>query len=281
MLDLTAQTSTALGTLAKFTTAKDGKAAGSLIFDLDLVFTLENEQDADVADRILRGARSYFDAYKDTEARGGLNVTPIDSSGSLKLIHADDAVTVMDATVEIRRVDVKKAAKVVTATVKARVRGLKASAASHFAEYLDRRLTCEWEDGGLQQSLAFAAPTGTNAVQVVTADDGKGGYVFGIQTGQDGSKVLLDDFGSTCEVDVDSVVSKVILSPEKGADGPPLIEVIEPYADRMRKGGATPSWKYVILGIAAVRGTELEGVSRVMAPELDKAVEVALEAVAA
>lgn len=281
MLDLTAQQSSEQGHLASVKILRDGSASGALVYDVNLSFTVTDDADADAVDRALRGAKAYYEAVKDTEAKGAINLSPSEVTGRLVLVHADDAVTVADASAEIRRLQMAKAAKVTIYTVRARIRGLDESAAAHFAKYLDKRLTVQWEVHNAQMSLPFASPAPSNAVQVVTAEDGQGSYVFGIQTGIDGDDILLDDFGTVLTVAASSVTSRVTLAPEHGTAGPPLTDVVAPYAEQMKAQGATPSWQYIILGMAQNRGTDLESaVYRVTQADLEAAVRAAASDVA-
>lgn len=277
MLDLTSTVgSDAPGLFTGFHTSRDGKTGGGIIYDLTLSFEVRDEPDAGIVDKLLRGTRSYFEAVKDSEARGALKHAPVDMTGRLVLVHVESAVQLCDVVAEVRQVQVVKGARTVAYNVYVRIRGLDAQAAAHFAEHSERTLTVHWEATAAQIVLPFASPAATNAVQVVSARDDAGHYVFGVQTGITDDRVLLDDFGTAHEVAADQVISKNIFAPEHGASGPPLADVVAPYVAEIRAAGAVPSWKHFILGVATERAVDDlgAGVYKLTEAECRRAVEV-------
>lgn len=277
MIDLTATSDAGNGTLATFGVKRDGKATNALLFNLRLAFAVSDETDADKVDRILRGARPYFEANRDRDDVGAINIKPSDCAGNIKLIDPDSGTVLVDAVAEVRKVEMKKAAKVFQYLVDLTLSGLSAVAASHLAEKLDERLTISWDTNSAQQSLPFHAPKTSNAVQIVTAEDGSGGYRFGVQTGLDGDRILCDNFGQSFEVGLDVVISKVIVGPESPDDA--LLDVAAPYAEQMREAGVAPSWEFVILALADTHGTDLQGAYKLAPAVLAAAVEKARAAV--
>lgn len=281
MLDMTAVTSTAPGFLSKLSVERDGTDKDGLVFTTQLAFSVNDAADADIIDRFLRGARAYYDSKQGTELTGAMKDSPGNVSGRFRLVYPDDGVTVIDAQGEVQRVEMVKARKACSFTVTIQFHGLTPVVAAHFAAHLARRLDVFWTAPiPNQTAIPFASPTPSNAVQVVTISDGNGGFLFGAQTGLDGDKILIDDFGRGGAFSKSAITSKIIIAPEDGVNGKPMFEIMAPVAQQIREAGGQPSWKWVILAIAAERGTELEeAVYRVTPAELARTVALAIDAV--
>lgn len=283
MLDLTAAHSVGSGHLTKIGITSDGKsvAQGALLFDLRLSFDVEQDFEIDAIDPMLRGARAYFDSVKGTEETGAFSRSPSDTQGQFELTYVADGVVVVDATGEVAKVELVKARKGFVYNVSVRFRGLDAVTAAHFARHLNRVLMVRWaQPTTTQQPLPFAAPE-TNAVQIVSAEDGAGGYLFGAQVGVDGTTLMLDDFGRPFEIPKERVVGKVIMTPpESGPGAPPMYEFLLPYSASVNDSGGKPSWKWLILALAEAQNVDVNSlestVYRLTANELKRAAELAV-----
>lgn len=269
MFDITAQDSVADGTLTKIGVKRDGKASSGLLYDLEAVFVVANDADADVVDKALRGARAMFDQIQGGDDTAKRSNRPAGLSGFIEILAVDDGVTVSKASAEIVDLLFAMAKKTWTYRVKLKVAGAPADA-SHFAAYLDRTLRFQWEMA--QTAIPFPQAAPASAVQIVTAEDGNGGYVFGMQTGVDGDKILLDDFGNVSEVQAGDVVSRVILSPTDPAQT--VVGMLQPHQDAHPKLG----WKEIIVALTStVQADKLEGVVKVDADTFGDAFTASLE----
>lgn len=278
MIDLTASTDSGTGTLSAFTAKRDGRASNALQFGVRLVFSVEDEPAADKIDHLLRGARAYFEANRDTEDVGGINIKPGDIAGNVKLIENETGTVLIDAVAEVRKVEMRKAAKSFQYLVDLTLNGLTAAAASHLATMLDERITVAWDANNAQQALPFHAPQTSNAVQIVTVEHGSG-YRFGIQTGLDGDRILIDDFGQTYEAKLDDVISKVIVGPDDASKT--MLDIAAPYKAKMEAAGAAASWQFVILALADRNGGAApSGAHKVGVDVMERAVEKARASVA-
>lgn len=280
MLDLTATTSSSLTSLTKMNVSRDGKARETLVYDITLTFKLEDEDDAQVADRALPGAMAYYESFRGSEARGGLHVAPPEMSGRLRLKH-EDGVCVLDTDVDVLRVDVKKGAKEVASNVKVRASGLRAATAGQLAEHLGKRLTVEWEVTDQQMTLAFPGAADSGAVVIVAAEwsvDGETRYAHGRQVALDDDEVVLDDFGQERTVVEDDVITRLVLSPPADApEGTTALSLIEAAADRAREAGGEPTYAHLVLAIAAVSSPPDGETHRLTQADLDAFVANASE----
>jgi hypothetical protein len=199
----------------------------------------------------------------------------------MELIHAESGEIIMDASVEVRKVEMKKTAKAVICAVAFRVRGLETSAASSFAAHLDQRITVGWTINNDQQSLSFSPALPTSAVKVITAkkDDL---WVFGIQTGRDEDMLILDDFGVHRTAHTVDVTSEVILAPSEDllviSGKTSLAEIAKTYFDQVTSSQVVASWKYAILSLAETISDEsTSGVLEITETALKRAVEIVVE----
>lgn len=279
MLDLTATQDSSIGHLAKWVPKRDGRANRALIYNATFTFAVTDEADADKADKFLGGARAYFDLHKDRDNVGGIYVRPGSCSGKLLMQERESGTVLIDAVAEVTRAEMKKAAKSYLFSVEITLLGLGAVAASHLAAQLEERVAIAWANGTEQQSLPFHSPAASNAVQLVTiVDDVKGAYRFGMQTGVDGDRILIDDFGDSFEAPMDDVVSKIIVGPEHGTKGPPLTEVVAPYVQQIRDAGVTPSWGFLVSALASETSVVSNGVYTMTPDLMEQAVRQAVKA---
>ena len=281
MIDLTEPRSDGAVTLSKSKVIRDGSTQDGFLYDVEFVAAVEDESDADIIDKALRGARALYDQTRSVEkVKTELKNTTVKTTGTVGVKDPSTHAVVITGSAEIRAAHLRIGTPKGGASLLLKVRffGLDHVAAAHFAKYTGKKVVFEWE--AAQMGIPFPDAKLSKAIKILTVEDGSGGYIFGVEIARDDQKVTVEDFDDQHFPTPDDITTATIIVPPASDDDSDsdvnLNDLItDDFGKVVRAAGFVPSWKHIIIACAAVHGADAIGAYEITPEVIAIAIETA------
>lgn len=303
ILDLCEHKGEGTGELASIKIKRDGTAEERFLADVDLVFSVETEEQAQVVERAIPGALSQWnrsniakEAAKGETAVGGAAAGAVAGSGVQRntakfdypasrctICPAEGGLVVLNEIAsEVQTTKFAASAKNALFTIKLRLFGLTAEQITGLLGGLSKDVSISVEQN--QQVLSFPRRSqGANIGDVVSGSTKDGlfcGVVVARGRGADEIAMIeVDDNGHSVNVPEASITSTIQVVPEDGKD---LDGLLKRFGSKTKKRGVESTWPFLVaaLGAAYASGASSVGDSWVLTTAIvDSAVSDALASV--
>ena len=251
ILDFREKSAEADAKLASFKCRADGKDEHAYVYECDVVFTIANPREAEVAAHVLPGAVEVFTRAQeqDTNWKGRVAVVPDLSGVKVDIAHAARGKVAISGTAEVKQVELRASKKAVTVRARFVFGGQTAAQAANLAEALREAVHVALEQQQQPLPLRFggAAPSAGQLV-VASMEDGTvvvGRMIAAEDDGEDEGILKLEDFSNTYDVEPGEVVSTLTLG------NPPddLTSLLRSYRDRCKRRAIEPTWEALVLAL--------------------------------
>ncbi len=257
MIDLLAPSSEGPLHLVKIAIRRDGTATGSLAVDLDLAAPISSEEEAEIVDRMVPGARSLWSrsigGAEDT-ARFGRTPADLQVHGTLTIPDLAEPEIVFGRSVSITRVTVAVNAKARTYIVRMRVGSVSPEQIASLCGVLDERISLAVSS--LQLNLfaggATSVPNRTirEIVSLRSDTEGMAEWAFGALVDENDLSIsvrdLLDEMPTVYDRSSVEVVSRLRIDASE-----PLLRA---YRTRAAEFGIAASWGDLIVALGREYG---------------------------
>lgn len=226
------------GTLVRLAVKVDAETEGTLLWDADFAFSIGQTEAEELGIAIPAAPEHRARA---TDGQGSTSVKFRPSQDSIRLSLTDaDGETVLDAvSARVRHLELRVTEKVQVFLARVRLQAQPAEAAGALCACLGRVVGIVADPQ--QQELPLASrPPIPQIGSVVCAVDAGDRQVVGLLRGEDGSSILVDDFGSVYRTE--RIVSSLRVLDVEG-------DQVRAYAARCREIGVIPTWRDLVLAL--------------------------------
>lgn len=269
LLDLTDHKTEGVGLFSKWTIKRDGAVEKGFVVDAELSFSVQTEDEAELAEKICPGAVTLFqraanarDAAKAETANhgaaaGATALANVSGTVSVKvpvqnvdllISHVESGKVLVEAGAEMLTARLKATGRKITYVVKTRIHGIESEDAPGLCDALGELVDISVEQR--QQVLPFpSAHEGQPVPEIGALVSGShlgaiyAGLVTGFASDEDGERIAeLEDIDTTMSVPVASIEASLKVAAEAGATVDALVRKFKATSKRQ---GLNPSWSHI------------------------------------
>jgi hypothetical protein len=227
-------------------------SGGSIVWDMDIAFSIESEEDAELVEPFVAGTVACWICAKDDGGKSKVSTT-----GNFDIVRATfllDGNKLAESHAEIRQCVVATSAGVAMLTIKMRVHGLMPDSAASLAYALNDTITVELESRQVSLFASEPEPEPETEAHTLISAEALLGCVIDTE---DGTGLAVSTDGQTIELDCLTGIISVDLDPEEMNTGlrviaPPdstLEIILEAYKAMSTKMNVDPSWADIVEAI--------------------------------